>query len=65
MSGNTDFIRLDSNGDGKLSRSELRTETALTAKFRDLDTDHDGNLSPTEFAASTAGSSSNATPVRP
>jgi hypothetical protein len=43
------FTRLDTNGDGRLSRDEVARLPAIATKFDLLDTDHDGLLSPDEF----------------
>jgi Ca2+-binding EF-hand superfamily protein len=43
------FGTLDSNHDGKISRSEARADPELAAEFDMLDLNHDGYLSPGEF----------------
>ena len=45
------FSTLDSNHDGKISRSEARADPELDADFDMLDVNHDGFLSPQEFQA--------------
>jgi Ca2+-binding EF-hand superfamily protein len=45
------FSTLDTNHDGKISRSEARADPELSAEFDMLDTNHDGYLSPEEFQA--------------
>jgi hypothetical protein len=45
------FSTLDTNKDGKLSRSEARADPDLYMAFDTLDVNHDGFLSPQEFQA--------------
>jgi hypothetical protein len=45
------FSTLDTNHDGKISRSEARADPGLYAEFDMLDLNHDGYLSPEEFQA--------------
>ncbi len=45
------FGTLDTNHDGKISRSEARADPELSAQFDMLDLNHDGYLSPQEFQA--------------
>lgn len=45
------FSTLDTNKDGKISRSEARADPDLDASFDMLDLNHDGFLSPQEFKA--------------
>src|SRR5580692_5295339 len=45
------FSTLDTNHDGKISRSEARADPGLDADFDMLDVNHDGFLSPQEFQA--------------
>jgi Ca2+-binding EF-hand superfamily protein len=45
------FNTLDTNHDGKISRSEARADPELSADFDMLDLNHDGYLSPEEFQA--------------
>jgi Ca2+-binding EF-hand superfamily protein len=45
------FSTLDTNKDGKISRSEARADPGLEASFDMLDLNHDGFLSPQEFKA--------------
>lgn len=47
-----DFMQLDADKNGTLSRAELSAETELTTNFGTLDTDGDGILSRTEFNGS-------------
>lgn len=47
----SEFLRLDRDGDGYLSRSELQAGAGVQASYRDLDADGDGKVSRTEFAA--------------
>jgi hypothetical protein len=49
--GKKDFSALDANGDGSLSKDELKAEASISAKFRELDKDKDGKLSSAEFSA--------------
>lgn len=46
-----EFKMLDFNGDGKLSRSEVKLFPRLAAAFDDADTDHDGFASYAEVRA--------------
>jgi uncharacterized protein involved in copper resistance len=45
-----DFVALDKNKDGKLSKAEFPANHPLAPHFGMLDTNHDGNLSAAEFA---------------
>jgi hypothetical protein len=45
------FSALDTNKDGKLSRSEARADPELYEAFDMLDVNHDGFLTPAEFQA--------------
>lgn len=45
------FSKADTNGDGKIARSEAAKMPAFAAKFEALDRDKDGVLSLEEFAA--------------
>ena len=47
----TDFVLLDANHDGALSRDEAGWQPVVTARFDRLDRDRDGALSRAEFAA--------------
>jgi hypothetical protein len=49
--GGEKFGQLDANGDGNLSRDELKAEADINARFSELDTNRDGKLSTAEFAA--------------
>jgi Ca2+-binding EF-hand superfamily protein len=44
-----DFAALDANGDGSLSRTEVRSNATLTGEFRAVDNDHNGRLSKEEL----------------
>ncbi|MCW5236380.1 EF-hand domain-containing protein [Verminephrobacter eiseniae] len=46
-----EFKMLDFNGDGKLSRAEVRLFPRLAAAFDEADTDHDGYVSYAEVRA--------------
>jgi hypothetical protein len=46
-----DFTKLDTNGDGNISKSEASLDATLSAKFDKLDTDKSGSLSATEVSA--------------
>ena len=46
-----EFELLDANGDGKLSRSEVKLFPRLAAAFDEADTDHDGYVSYEEVRA--------------
>jgi hypothetical protein len=46
-----EFKMLDFNGDGKLSRTEVKLFPRLSAAFDDADTDHDGYVSYEEVRA--------------
>ena len=45
-----DFVALDKNKDGKLSKTEFPAKHPLAPHFGMLDTNHDGSLSAAEFA---------------
>ena len=45
-----DFAAMDTNGDGRISRAEARSNQTLTDEFRAVDNDHDGRLSKEELA---------------
>ncbi|AKJ32225.1 EF-hand domain-containing protein [Caldimonas brevitalea] len=45
------FVRVDENGDGKLSRDEAVRLPAISARFDEFDVDADGALSLPEFQA--------------
>ena len=47
----SDFKRLDSNGDGKLSLKEAVKDKALAAQFDAIDVNHDGMIALDEYAA--------------
>ncbi len=44
-----DFAKLDTNGDGNISKSEASVDPTLAAKFDKLDADKSGSLSATEI----------------
>jgi hypothetical protein len=43
------FSSLDTDGDGRISASEIATHADLRSSFQSLDTDHDNYLSASEF----------------
>jgi Ca2+-binding EF-hand superfamily protein len=47
----SDFKRLDSNGDGKLSLKEAVKDKALASQFDAVDVNHDGMIAADEYAA--------------
>lgn len=49
--GANDFGTLDANGDGRLSREEIKGNTAISGQFDQLDKNTDGALSRAEFGA--------------
>lgn len=51
-----DFSKLDTNGDGSISKQEARKDKALGKAFDSLDTNKDGKLDAAEFSAYTGGS---------
>ena len=50
-SGGNQFGTLDANGDGRLSRDEIRGNAGLSGQFSKLDKNGDGNLSRAEYSA--------------
>ena len=44
-----EFVKLDANKDGKLSKTEVPAEHPLSAHFDMLDTDKDGSVSKAEL----------------
>ncbi|MEJ6475159.1 EF-hand domain-containing protein [Pseudoalteromonas piscicida] len=46
---NSDFDKLDMNGDGYISMEEAKAHDGLMAQFDELDADQDGQLSQAEF----------------
>ena len=66
--GTAQFDRLDSNKDGKLSKSELSSEPALKEDWARIDTNKDDKLDRAEFSKfetmedSGTGTTPNATP---
>lgn len=45
------FDKLDSNKDGRVSKTEAQTEETLSAQFASVDQDSDGYVSKSEFTA--------------
>ncbi|RDH95372.1 EF-hand domain-containing protein [Caldimonas thermodepolymerans] len=45
------FLRVDTDGDGRLSRQEAERLPAIAERFDEIDADHDGRLDPDEFHA--------------
>lgn len=59
-----EFATLDSNGDGRVSATEVQFVDDLKGSFGTLDANRDSNLSPTEFAQwARAAKSSDAHPA--
>lgn len=50
QSKDPDFVALDKNKDGKLSKAEFPANHPLAPHFGMLDSNRDGSLSPAEFA---------------
>lgn len=50
-SGNADFMKLDANADGKLSKDEAKKDAKVAKNWKTLDVDKDGSLSELEFSA--------------
>ncbi|HEX6928589.1 MAG TPA: hypothetical protein VF267_05035 [Gammaproteobacteria bacterium] len=46
--GNVDFDKLDQDGDGQLSRTEVAQDAELAAQFSTIDANGDGYLDQTE-----------------
>ena len=46
-----DYTKLDTNGDGVISKSEASADPKLSAKFDKLDADKNGSLSTSELGA--------------
>ena len=46
-----DYTKLDTNGDGVISKSEAAADPTLAAKFDKLDADKNGSLSTTELSS--------------
>jgi EF hand len=46
-----DYTKLDTNGDGNVSKDEARADATLSAKFDKLDADKNGSLSSDELKA--------------
>ena len=44
-----DFDALDKNGDGSLTRAEVKSNATLHWEFRAVDSDHNGKLSKAEL----------------
>lgn len=53
-----DFSRLDANADGKISRSEAKTDASFSGRFKGMDANADGSISEQEFKASGSASGS-------
>ncbi len=47
-----DYSKLDTNGDGKVSKDEAMADSTLSTKFDELDKNKDGSLSTAELKAS-------------
>ena len=47
-----DYSKLDTNGDGKVSKDEAMADSTLSASFDELDKDKNGSLSSAELKAS-------------
>ncbi len=45
-----DYSKLDTNGDGVISKDEAKGDPALSSQFSTLDADKDGKLSSSELA---------------
>ena len=45
------FIQLDADGDGRLSKTEAKADTRVAKRFDEADTDRDGYLTLQEFSA--------------
>lgn len=45
------FVKLDANGDGRLSREEVAADTDIAKRFERLDDNKDGFLSQDELAS--------------
>ena len=46
-----DYSKLDTNGDGKISKDEAAKDPTLASNFSKLDTDRDNSLSSAELTA--------------
>jgi hypothetical protein len=46
----SDYTKLDTNGDGNVSKSEASADPTLSAEFDKLDADKSGSLSATELS---------------
>lgn len=46
-----DFLALDTNADGRLSKDEAQADARVAERFEDGDADRDGYLSAQEFVA--------------
>lgn len=51
MSGETDFLRADTDKDGKISKAEAAPFGAIAERFVELDRNKDGFLSVAEFVS--------------
>lgn len=47
----SDYSKLDTNGDGKISKDEAKADPEMAAKFDELDTNKDGSLTSSEIQA--------------
>jgi hypothetical protein len=48
----TDFAAFDANGDGSLSKDEIKADGSLSGSFKELDKNSDGTLSRGEYESS-------------
>lgn len=45
------FVQLDANADGALDKSEIKADSKLQARWKDLDENDDGAISHSKFSA--------------